>query len=147
MTEKTILLVEDNRDDEELAILALRQAAGPPDVVVARDGAEALGALFGESRPPAGQALPRLVLLDLNLPKIAGAEVLRRIRAHERTRLLPVVVLTSSAEERDLRETYSLGANSYVRKPVDFERFLDITGQLSRYWLEVNEPPPAQPIG
>jgi two-component system response regulator len=144
MSEKTILLVEDNRDDETLTLRALRQANVANAVVVARDGTEAVDYLFG-SGAYAGRDvrdLPQVVLLDLKLPKIDGIEVLRRIRADDRTRLLPVVILTSSNEERDRIQTYALGANSYVRKPVDFAQFADAVRQLGLYWVVLNQAPP-----
>lgn len=133
-----ILLVEDNPDDEDLTLRALRRNGIANPLLVARDGAEALELLHGkEDAEP-----PEVVLLDLKLPKLDGLEVLRRIRAHPRTQLLPVVVLTSSTEERDRVESYSLGANSYVRKPVDFAQFVSAVGQLGLYWLVLNEAPP-----
>ncbi|HEX9800495.1 MAG TPA: response regulator [Thermoanaerobaculia bacterium] len=144
MRSKTILLVEDNPDDEALTLRALRKHNLGNEVVVARDGAEALDYLFATG-PHAGRdasATPQLVLLDLKLPKLDGLEVLRRVRSDERTRLLPVVVLTSSREERDLIDSYRLGANSYVRKPVDFNEFVEAARQLGLYWLLLNEPPP-----
>jgi two-component system response regulator len=141
MTDDLILLVEDNPKDEALALRALRKCAIAGEVAVARDGAEAVDFLFdrGSAR------LPQLVLLDLKLPKLSGLEVLRRIRAEERTRLLPVVILTTSVEERDRLDGYRSGANSYVRKPVDFSAFAEAIVQLGRYWLELNERPP--PLG
>jgi two-component system response regulator len=145
MESRTILLVEDNPDDIELTLRALRKNNIANEVVVAHDGAEALDYLLG-SGAHAGRDLshmPALVLLDLKLPKVEGIEVLRRIRAHERTRLLPVVILTSSKEEQDLVNGYRFGANSYVRKPVDFTRFLEAARQLGLYWLVLNETPPA----
>lgn len=145
MDERTVLLVEDNPDDEILTLRALEKNRIRNPVVVARDGQEALDWLFGEGayagRDPA--ELPAVVLLDLKLPKVDGLEVLRRIRADERTRLLPVVVLTSSREDRDLTESYARGANSYVRKPVDFGEFVEAARQLGLYWLLLNETPPA----
>ena len=143
MTEKIILLIEDNPDDELLTRRAFQKNNILNTVVVAHDGAEALDMLLGgrperEPMPP-----PAVILLDLNLPKISGLEVLRRLRSDERTRLLPVVILTSSREEQDLIEGYRLGANSYVRKPVDFAEFLSATRQLGLYWLMLNEAPPA----
>lgn len=135
--ETTILLVEDNPDDEELALRALRKNHLANGVHVARDGEEAL-AYFFEGEP---RALPQVVLLDLKLPKVDGLEVLRRLRADDRTRLLPVVILTSSREERDLVEGYRLGANSYIQKPVDFEQFTQAIGQLGLYWLVLNQLP------
>lgn len=141
MAAMTILLVEDNPDDELLALRALTRNKIANKVDVARDGAEAVEYLFGSSdRPPA--ELPQVVLLDLKLPKIDGLEVLRRIRADERTRLLPIVVLTSSSEEKDLIESYSLGANSYIVKPVDFGQFTEAVGRLGMYWLVLNQSPP-----
>lgn len=139
--DKRILLVEDNPKDEALTRRALQKHNFQAAVVVARDGAEALDYLFGSDGTPAG-ALPQLVLLDLKLPKIDGLEVLRRIRANETTRLLPVVILTSSTEERDILEGYRLGTNSYVRKPVDFVAFTEAVRQLGLYWLLLNTMPP-----
>ena len=138
-----ILLVEDNPDDVELTLRALTKNRVGTEVVVARHGQEALDFLFAtgaySGRNPA--ILPNLVLLDLKLPKGDGFEVLRRLRADARTQLLPVVVLTLSDDERDIVEAYRLGANSYVRKPVDFDRFTDLLQHLGRYWLEFNESP------
>jgi two-component system response regulator len=139
MIEKIILLVEDNQDDEELAVLAYERARIANRMVVVRDGQEALDYFFGAN----AQVLPQLVLLDLKLPKVSGLEVLRRLRADPRTRRLPVVVLTSSKEEQDLLESYDCGANSYVRKPVDFARFAEAIHQLQVYWLVLNEQPTA----
>ena len=136
MSDKTILLVEDNPDDEALTLRAFQKNNITNAVAVARDGAQALAYLSS------GTDLPQLVLLDLKLPKVDGLEVLRRLRADARTRLLPVVILTSSTEERDLVESYRLGANSYVRKPVDFVEFVDAVRQLGLYWLLLNQPPP-----
>jgi two-component system response regulator len=144
MNAKIILLVEDNQDDEELALMALKKGQVANEVVVARDGVEALDYVFGTG-PHAGRdvgALPQLMLLDLKLPKVDGLEVLRRVRADPRTRRLPVVILTSSREEEDLIQGYDLGANSYVRKPVDFAQFVEAVRQLQVYWLVLNEPPP-----
>ncbi len=141
MALQSILLVEDNPDDELLTLRALARANIANDVVVARDGAEAVDILFGaDGSEPI--PLPRVVLLDLKLPKIDGLEVLRRVRADERTRLLPVVILTSSSEERDVIEGYELGANSYVRKPIDFGEFAAAVAKLGLYWLLINEAPP-----
>jgi len=141
---KSILLVEDNPDDELLTLDALAANRIGNEVVVARNGAEALDYLFGEGawqgRDP--RDTPAVVLLDLKLPKIDGLGVLRRVRADERTRLCPVVILTSSNEEEDRLEGYALGANSYVRKPVDFDEFVKAAGQLGLYWLLLNESPP-----
>ncbi len=141
MRDSIILLIEDNPDDEALTRRALQKNNVTNEMVVAHDGQEALDYLFGAGR------LPQLILLDLKLPKIDGLEVLRRLRAEERTRLLPVVVLTSSNEERDLVTSYSLGANSYVRKPVDFKEFTEAARQLGLYWLLLNEPPPQRTRG
>lgn len=140
-----ILLVEDNPDDQELTRRALLANRILNDVVIAEDGAEALDYLFGEGRWAGDErpARPQIVLLDLKLPKIDGLEVLRRIRADPRTALLPVIILTSSSEERDVIESYGHGANSYVRKPVEFEEFSDAVRQLGLYWLLVNQPPPS----
>lgn len=140
MNEQLILLVEDNPDDEFLTLKALQENHVGNKIVVAHDGVEALDFLLG----PTGtrlQVLPQLVLLDLKLPKVNGLQVLREIRSHEQTRLLPVVILTSSIEDRDVVESYRLGANSYVRKPVDFNEFLEAVKQLGLYWLVLNEPP------
>jgi CheY-like chemotaxis protein len=144
MLEKTILLVEDNADDEELTIRALKKNNVTNNLVVARDGVEALDFLFGTGAY-AGRdtgVLPGLVLLDLKLPKIDGLEVLRRIRADERTRRMPVTVLTSSKEEQDIIKSYDLGANSYIRKPVNFTQFTEAVRQLGLYWLMLNEVSP-----
>lgn len=144
MEEKMILLVEDNPDDEELTLRALRKNKILNNVVVARDGAQALDFLFGAGVHADRDTtiLPEVILLDLNLPKIGGLEVLRRVRENEATRLLPIVILTSSKEEQDLIQGYSLGANSYVRKPVDFTQFVEAVRQLGLYWLLLNEAPP-----
>jgi two-component system, response regulator len=141
---KVILLVEDNPDDEALTLRALSKNNIKNDVVVARDGAEALDYLFGTGKYAGRDTalMPQVVLLDLKLPKIEGLEVLRRVRADERTKLLPVVILTSSNEDQDRIAGYGLGANSYVRKPVDFSQFLDAARHLGLYWLVLNEAPP-----
>ena len=137
-----ILLVEDNPDDVALTMRALKSHNITNDVVVAQDGAQALDYLFGaKGKAPVGD-LPAVVLLDLKLPKVNGLEVLQRIRATEATRLLPVVILTSSDEERDIIDGYSLGANSYVRKPVDFVEFTEAARQLGLYWLLMNRVAP-----
>ncbi len=145
MSEQTILLVEDSSSDEELTLRALRKSGVANRVVVARDGAEALDYLFGRGKFAEREGLesPHVVLLDLNLPKISGLEVLRQIRADERTKLLPVVILTSSKEDKDLVGGYASGANSYVVKPVDFSQFAEAVRQLGMYWLVVNQPAPA----
>lgn len=142
--EPTILLVEDNPDDVELTRRALDESHVANRLDVVRDGVEALEYLFAEGEYAGRDAsdLPTVILLDLKLPRVDGLEVLRRIRADQRTRLTPVVVLTSSNEERDIIDSYNLGANSYVRKPVEFEQFLEATRTLGLYWLVVNEPPP-----
>lgn len=141
---KTILLVEDNSNDEYLTLRALKKYNVANDVVVVRDGVEALDYLFctGPHENRDIRDLPVVVLLDLKLPKIDGLEVLRRVRDDERTRLLPVVILTSSNEERDVINGYKLGTNSYVQKPVDFTAFVDAVGQLGLYWLMLNQPVP-----
>jgi two-component system response regulator len=148
MEDKTILLVEDNADDEKLTLRALKKNNVRNEVVVARNGAEALDYLFGTGAY-AGRnlnAMPQVVLLDLKLPKLDGLEVLRRLRAHERTKLLPVVILTSSNEEMDRINGYGLGANSYVRKPVDFNQFSEAARQLGLYWLVLNEAAPVRRV-
>ena len=142
--EQVIMLVEDNPGDEELTLRALQKSNVLNPVVVARDGAEALDYLFVRGKYAGRDAtvLPQVVLLDLKLPKVNGLEVLRAIRADPRTRLLPVVILSSSNEDKDLIRSYDLGANSYVRKPVDFAQFLDAARQLGLYWLVINQPAP-----
>jgi len=139
-TPKHILLVEDNPDDEVLTLRGLRHGNIINEVIVAHDGQEALDYLFGSGgRPP---LVPTVVLLDLKLPKVDGLEVLRRIRTDERTKTLPVVILTSSMHDQDVVEGYKLGCNSYVRKPVDFDQFIEAARQLQLYWLVLNEIPP-----
>ena len=139
----TILLVEDNPDDEMLSLRAIKKNKISNDVVVARDGRKALDYLHCEGAHAGRDGkLPAVVLLDLNLPKIDGLEVLKRLRADPRTKLVPVVILTSSKEEQDLIRGYGLGANSYIRKPVDFNQFVEAVGQLGMYWLLLNETPP-----
>jgi two-component system response regulator len=140
MKDKSILLVEDNADDETLTVRALKKNNVSNEVIVARDGVEALDLLLGTANGDNGT--PALVLLDLKLPKVDGLEVLRRLRADERTSRVPVVVLTSSREEQDLVSSYNLGANSYIRKPVDFNQFVEAVRQLGLYWLVLNEAPP-----
>ena len=144
MSDRVILLVEDNEKDEELTLRALKKGKVINPVVVARDGVEALDYLFARgshaSRSP--EAMPQVILLDLKLPRVDGLEVLKALRADERTKLLPVVVLTSSNEEQDLINSYSFGANSYVRKPVDFAQFVEAARQLGLYWLVLNETAP-----
>ena len=144
MEKKIILLVEDNPDDVDLTLRAFKKSNILNEVVIARDGAEALDYLFGTGTH-AGRDLnimPTIIMLDLNLPKIDGLEVLRRLRADERTKFLPVVILTSSSEEQDMLNSYKLSANSYVRKPVDFTQFTEAVRQLGLYWLLLNECPP-----
>ena len=138
MTKRPILLIEDNPSDIKLTQRAFAKSHVANELVVAEDGQAAVDYLFGDS----SRELPAVVLLDLKLPRIDGLEVLRRIRADPRTRLLPVVVVTTSKEEQDLAESYRLGANSYVRKPVDFEQFVEAVRQLGLYWLVLNEKPP-----
>ena len=147
MGDKHILLVEDNPDDEALTIRALRKNNIVNEVIVVRDGAEALEYLFGSGAFAERNMsdMPAVILLDLRLPKIDGLEVLQRVRADDRTKMLPVVILTSSKEEQDLINGYRHGANSYVRKPVDFSEFVEVAGQLGLYWLVMNEASPAVP--
>ena len=144
MSEKIILLVEDNPDDEALTLRALKKNNVLNEVIVARDGVEAIDYLFGEGSHAGRNTsiMPEVVLLDLNLPKVNGLEVLQRIRGDKRTKLLPVVVLTSSKEERDMVSSYDLGANSYIRKPVDFIEFGQAVQQLGLYWLILNQSAP-----
>lgn len=144
MEKRTILLVEDNPDDVELTQIAFHAERISNKLAVARDGQEALDWLFGEGEhSDRDTSVPTaLVLLDLRLPKLDGIEVLRRIRNDPRTKLLPVVILTSSREEEDVARSYELGANSYIRKPVDFEQFSRAVRDLGLYWLVLNEPPP-----
>ena len=144
MDDRIILLVEDNPDDVELTLRSLKRHNILNNVVIAHDGAEALDYLFGTGAHTGRDtsAMPAVILLDLKLPKIDGLEVLRRLRADERTELLPVVILTSSKEENDLINGYKLGANSYVRKPVDFVQFSEAVQKLKLYWLILNEPLP-----
>lgn len=152
MKDKVILLVEDNADDVKLTLRAFKKKNVRNPVVVARDGLEAVEYLFGTGAHAGRDAcdVPTVILLDLKLPKLDGLEVLKRVRADSRTKRLPVVVLTSSKEDQDLMTSYDLGVNSYIRKPVDFEKFVEVAGSLALYWLLSNEPPPApkaQPQG
>ncbi len=142
--EKTILLVEDNPDDEALTLRALNRHQIQNKVIIARDGAEAIDYIFGTGQYAGRDILdwPQVILLDLKLPKLSGLDVLRRIRSDERTRAIPVVILTTSTEERDVVESYNLGANSYVRKPVDFKEFTEAVRNLGMYWLLLNERSP-----
>jgi two-component system response regulator len=146
MRAQVILLVEDNPDDRDLALLAFEQSKIANEVVVAENGVEALDYVFGTGVYAGRDAAeaPQVVLLDLNLPKLDGLEVLKRIRSDGRTKRLPVVILTSSDEERDMVESYERGANSYIRKPVDFAQFIEAVQQLGLYWLVLNEMPPAK---
>jgi len=141
--EKHILLVEDNPTDELLTIKALEEHHTPIDIVVARNGAEALDYIFAEGQYADRDILelPSFILLDLKLPKVSGLNVLKRIRSDERTRIVPVIILTSSKEEQDIVEGYSLGANSYIQKPVDYQEFSKIAEQLGVYWFKVNQLP------
>ena len=144
MMDKAILLVEDNPDDEALTMRALKQSKLANEIVVTRDGQEAVEFLFGTGKYEGRDLshMPTVVLLDLKLPKLSGLEVLQQLRADPRTRVTPVVVLTSSSEDEDMMRSYQLGANSYVRKPVIFGRFADAVSQLGLYWMLLNEPPP-----
>jgi len=144
MSSRSILLVEDNPDDAALTIRALKKNQIVNDLVVVHDGIQALDYLYGEGAFAGRDTrqMPQVILLDLNLPKLDGLGVLRRIRGEERTRMLPVVILTSSNEEQDRVAGYGLGANSYVRKPVDFDAFVAAAAQLGLYWLVLNQPPP-----
>ena len=146
MSEKTILLVEDNADDEEFTLRALRKANVTNEIAVVRDGGEAVDYLFctGKFADRDPEAKPAVVLLDLKLPKLGGIEVLQRMRANPHTQFIPVVVLTSSSEEEDKLRSYASGANSYVRKPVEFAAFASAVASLGIYWLMLNEPPPQQ---
>jgi CheY-like chemotaxis protein len=142
--DKIILLVEDNPDDEALAIRALKRNHIGNEIVVAHDGVEALDFMFGTGSYTGRDVSikPTVILLDLKLPRVDGIEVLRRLREDERTKLVPVVILTTSSEEQDMLDSYSLGCNSFIRKPVDFIQFSDAIRQLGMYWLLMNEPPP-----
>jgi len=144
MPEKMVLLVEDNPDDEALTMRALKQSKLANEIVVTRDGSEALDYLFGTGAYEGRDLthMPTVILLDLKLPKVNGLEVLQRLREDARTKLIPVVVLTSSSEDEDMMQSYQLGANSYVRKPVIFGKFADAVSQLGLYWMLLNQPPP-----
>ena len=143
MSKRTILLVEDNPDDVELTIRALKKNKILNDIIVAKDGAEALDYLFckGAYKDRNPEELPQLILLDLKMPKVDGLEVLRQVRANKRTKLLPVAVLTTSSEDKDRIDSYKLGANSFIRKPVDFEQFTEAVHNLGLYWLVLNVAP------
>jgi len=147
MESRTILLVEDNPDDEELTRKALKEANIANEIVVVGTGIEALDYLFGTGAYANRDLsrLPQLILLDLKLPKLSGLQVLERLRADPRTKLIPVVILTTSSEEEDVIASYQLGANSYVRKPVDFDQFTDAIRHVGLYWLLINQPPPTKP--
>ena len=138
MDNRSILLVEDNPDDEALALKAFKQNKVTNPVIVVRDGREAIDYLFAPD-----SELPAIILLDLQLPKVSGLEVLERVRANPRTQLVPVIVLTSSTEDSDLITGYALGCNNYIRKPIDYEAFVEVIGTLTRYWLKFNEPQPS----
>jgi two-component system, response regulator len=144
VSDKLIMVVEDNPDDEELTLRALRQGKVANDIVVTRDGSEALEFMFGTGKY-AGRDLsrmPAVILLDLKLPKLSGLDVLQRLRADERTKLIPIVVLTSSSEDEDMLRSYESGANSYVRKPIEFSAFASAVSQLGVYWMLLNQPVP-----
>ncbi|TAK52889.1 MAG: response regulator [Betaproteobacteria bacterium] len=144
MSDRLIMLVEDNPDDEELTLRALRQSKIANEIAVTRDGSEALDFLFGKGRYEGRDLsrLPAVILLDLKLPKLSGLEVLQRLRAEPTTKLIPVVILTSSSEDEDMLRSYQSGANSYVRKPVEFRAFAESVTQLGLYWMLLNQPPP-----
>ena len=144
MSQKVVLLVEDNEDDVELTLRSFKKQNISNPIIVARNGEEALDYLFARGAYAGRDAaqIPVLILLDLKLPIVDGLEVLRQIRAAETTKLIPVVILTTSSEDRDKLSSYGSGANSYVRKPVDFDEFVEATRQLGLYWLLLNEPPP-----
>lgn len=145
-TQKTILLIEDNADDEEMALYALRKQHIADQIIVARDGKEALDYLFarGKYAERDNSILPHLILLDIKLPRVNGIEVLRRIRNSQMTRFVPVVMLTTSDEDQDRRQCYELNANSFIRKPVNFDSFVELIRNVGLYWLEINEAPPVE---
>ena len=136
-----ILLVEDNPDDVELTLLAFKEYNLSNQIVVARDGQEALDILFPPEEKPEKSKLPDIILLDLKLPKVSGLEVLKEIKTHPETRIIPVIVLTTSNEDRDMRDSYRLGVNSYIRKPVKFDKFVEVIKQLGLYWILLNQIP------
>ncbi len=144
MSDRLIMLVEDNPDDEELTLRALRQSKIANEIAVTRDGSEALDFLFGKGKYEGRDLsrLPAVILLDLKLPKLSGLDVLQRLRAEPTTRLIPIVILTSSSEDEDMLRSYQSGANSYVRKPVEFRAFAESVTQLGLYWMLLNQPPP-----
>ena len=137
-----ILLVEDNPDDIELTLLAFKEYNFSNEIVVARDGQEALDILFPYKAKSKKIKLPNIILLDLKLPKVSGLDVLKEIKNHPETRIIPVIVLTTSSEDRDIRESYRLGVNSYIRKPIEFNKFMEVVKQLGLYWLLLNQMPP-----
>lgn len=139
--EARILFVEDNPDDVELTLLAFKKYNFSNEIIVARDGQEALDILFSSKEKSKKIKLPDIILLDLKLPKVSGLEVLKEIKAHPETKIIPVIVLTTSNEERDLRDSYRLGVNSYIRKPVKFNKFVEVVKQLGLYWILLNEVP------